>query len=41
MEIIGKVISSMGKNLYKVSFEGANEKERNMILDYVLHVYRE
>ncbi len=40
-EILGKVVSSAGENLFKISFESAGDKERNIILDYVMNIYRE
>jgi hypothetical protein len=41
IELLGKVISSAGENLFKISFASAGEKERNMILEYVMKIYRE
>jgi hypothetical protein len=41
IEILGKVLSSAGDNLFNISFESAGDKERNMILDYVMNIYRE
>lgn len=43
MEIIGKInlIDDNGANIYRVSFPGIPEKERNVILDYIFDVYRE
>jgi hypothetical protein len=41
VEILGKVVSSAGVNLFNISFESAGEKERNLILDYVMNIYRE
>ena len=40
-EILGKVVSSSGNNLFNISFESAGDKERNIILDYVMNIYRE
>ena len=42
LEIIGKINSMENeRNVYKASFPGISDKERNEILDYIFDVYRE
>jgi hypothetical protein len=41
IEILGKVVSALGNNLFNISFESAGDKERILILEYVMNIYRE